>query len=78
MTKGHGIFYFNHNWAVSLDTFNTNINLKNFWNLIATGITPQNEKFVTSFEARKYPFYGVQFHPEKNMFEWKVYADRSL
>lgn len=63
---------------MSLDTFNSNINLKNFWNLIATGVTPQNEKFVASFEAKKYPFYGVQFHPEKNMFEWKVFADRSL
>jgi len=21
-------------------------------------------------EAKDYPFYGVQFHPEKNAFEW--------
>jgi gamma-glutamyl hydrolase len=28
-------------------------------------------------EAKDYPFYGVQFHPEKNLFEWKVYADRT-
>ena len=28
-------------------------------------------------EAKNYPFYAVQFHPEKNNFEWKVFAKRS-
>lgn len=28
-------------------------------------------------EGKEYPFYAVQFHPEKNLFEWKVAADRS-
>ena len=28
-------------------------------------------------EAKNYPFFGVQFHPEKNIYEWKVFADRS-
>lgn len=34
--------YFNHNWAVSLDTYNTNTLLKNFWTLTATATSPQN------------------------------------
>lgn len=42
VTKGHGVLYFNHNWAVTLDTFNSNAPLKNFWNLISTSTTPQN------------------------------------
>ncbi|KDR20014.1 Gamma-glutamyl hydrolase [Zootermopsis nevadensis] len=29
-------------------------------------------EFISSFEHKKYPFYGVQFHPEKNAFEWKI------
>lgn len=78
LTQGAGLMYFNHLWAVSTDTYNTNVNLKNFWNLIATATSPRNERFVAYFEAKKYPFYGVQFHPEKNPFEWKVYADRSI
>lgn len=49
LTKGNGIMYFNHNWAVTLDTFNTNTYLKNFWNLIGTATTPQNERFVAYF-----------------------------
>ena len=27
-------------------------------------------------EAKNYPIYAVQFHPEKNNFEWKVDAKR--
>jgi gamma-glutamyl hydrolase len=27
-------------------------------------------EFISTIEHRFYPFYGVQFHPEKNLFEW--------
>jgi gamma-glutamyl hydrolase len=27
-------------------------------------------EFISSIEHRRYPFYGVQFHPEKNLYEW--------
>jgi gamma-glutamyl hydrolase len=68
VTQGNGLLYFNHQWAVSLDTFNSNINLKNFWNLISTSTSPRNQRFASSIQAKTYPFYGVQFHPEKNPF----------
>lgn len=27
-------------------------------------------EFISTIEHHSYPFYGVQFHPEKNLFEW--------
>lgn len=27
-------------------------------------------EFISTIEHRQYPFYGVQFHPEKNLYEW--------
>lgn len=63
MTKGHGLMYFNHHWAVRINTFNQNKYLKGFWKLIATSTTPFNEEFVSVVEAKDYPFFGVQFHP---------------
>merc|ERR1739838_1283490 len=30
----------------------------------------EGNEFVDIFESKRYPFYGVQFHPEKNAFEW--------
>jgi len=29
-----------------------------------------NLVYVSSVESKKYPFYAVQFHPEKNLYEW--------
>lgn len=37
--KGNGIFYYHHNWAVTMDTFDSNRYLKSFWNLVATTTT---------------------------------------
>lgn len=30
-----------------------------------------NVTFISSLESTKYPFAGLQFHPEKNSFEWR-------
>lgn len=31
--------------------------------------------FISTIEHRKYPFYGTQFHPEKNLYEWTEKED---
>jgi gamma-glutamyl hydrolase len=40
------------------------------WRSISLNKDSNDFEFISSMEHRKYPFYGVQFHPEKNMFEW--------
>jgi GMP synthase-like glutamine amidotransferase len=42
------------------------------WEVTATSKDKNGLEFVASFEHRQYPIYGVQFHPEKNAYEWKV------
>lgn len=27
-------------------------------------------EFISTLEHKRYPFYGLQFHPEKNLYEW--------
>lgn len=27
-------------------------------------------EFISTMESRRYPFFGVQFHPEKHIYEW--------
>jgi gamma-glutamyl hydrolase len=51
--------------------------LQSFWKVAATTTTETEEVFVSMIEAEDHPFYGVQFRPEVNMFEWKMDADRS-
>ncbi|XP_014287782.1 gamma-glutamyl hydrolase isoform X2 [Halyomorpha halys] len=48
-------FHLNKNWKV----LSTNQDVKN------------NLTFISSLESTKYPFVGLQFHPEKNNFEWR-------
>jgi gamma-glutamyl hydrolase len=41
------------------------------WVVTSTNKDNQGLEFVSSFEHRQYPIYGIQFHPEKNAYEWK-------
>lgn len=41
------------------------------WNILATNKDVHSIEFISAMEHRKYPIYGVQFHPEKNQFEFK-------
>ena len=44
------------------------------WDTIATskGTDKKREDYVSILEYKKYPFYGLQFHPEKVLFEWEI------
>jgi gamma-glutamyl hydrolase len=41
------------------------------WRILSVN-SYEGTEFISSTEHRKYPFYGVHFHPEKNAFEWKI------
>ncbi|KAG7255592.1 hypothetical protein CRUP_018681 [Coryphaenoides rupestris] len=45
-----------HRWSLSLQVLSTN--------------TDGNVDFISTMEAYRYPFYAVQWHPEKSPFEW--------
>jgi uncharacterized protein YueI len=34
LTTGQGIMFYDHNWIVSMDTYNNNKNLSSFWKVI--------------------------------------------
>ena len=58
--------------SVSLLQNLTSAGLDRDWRVTAINKDTQGLEFVSSFEHRQYPIYGVQFHPEKNAYEWKV------
>ncbi|XP_026815980.1 gamma-glutamyl hydrolase B-like [Rhopalosiphum maidis] len=45
--------------------------LDHFWNSITINKDSNNLTFISTVEAKSYPFVGLQFHPEKNAYEWK-------
>ncbi|CAH1722376.1 unnamed protein product [Aphis gossypii] len=49
----------------------TSMNLDKFWNSISLNKDKNNMTFISTIEAKNYPFVGLQFHPEKNAYEWE-------
>jgi gamma-glutamyl hydrolase len=46
-------------------------NILNDWRIISTNKDVNGIEFVSTMEHLKYPFFGTQYHPEKNTFEFK-------
>ncbi|XP_041045515.1 gamma-glutamyl hydrolase [Carcharodon carcharias] len=59
-----------HHWSLSVKNFTSNAELRNFYKILTTNVDSWGIEFVSTIEARNYPIYGVQWHPEKNLFEW--------
>ncbi|XP_028854553.1 gamma-glutamyl hydrolase [Denticeps clupeoides] len=58
-----------HSWSLSLQNYSRNAKLKRFYRVLTTNSDGKKE-FVSTVEAYRYPFYAVQWHPEKSPFEW--------
>ncbi|XP_078691469.1 gamma-glutamyl hydrolase-like isoform X1 [Branchiostoma floridae x Branchiostoma belcheri] len=59
-----------HQYCLTPQNVTNNAKLKNFYKILSTNTDDNGLEFVSSMEAVKYPVYGVQWHPEKNNFEF--------
>lgn len=48
------------------------VNIDQNWVTLSTNKDLNGLEYISSFEHSRYPFYGTQFHPEKNMYEWPL------
>lgn len=48
----------------------TEYNLDKEWRVMSVNQDWNGLEFISTVEHRNYPFYGIQFHPEKNIYEW--------
>ncbi|MCL7034842.1 hypothetical protein MKW94_016147 [Papaver nudicaule] len=60
----------NHQYGVSPETFQQNSALCSFFRVLTTCTDEDNQEYVSTVQARDYPITAVQWHPEKNAFEW--------
>jgi gamma-glutamyl hydrolase len=58
-----------HHWCMTRENL-TMSNLDKFYRPLATSTDDNGLEFVATIEAVNYPIWGVQFHPEKNVYEW--------
>jgi len=41
-----------------------------FWTILSENSDPNGIRFVSTLEAKDYPFYAIQYHPEKSSYTW--------
>ena len=60
--------YNHHHDGVTPDKFESDKGLKSIFKPTSVSYDNKGKVFVASMEGHTYPFYGVQFHPEKQLF----------
>ena len=63
----------NHKMGISPLRFKKHKNLNSFYKIISWSRDRKGKKFVSTIEGRFYPFYGVQWHPERSS-EMDIFA----
>ncbi len=62
-----------HYHGIPPSLFQTSTSLNNSYDLLGTSIGQDGKEFVAMMENKNHPFFAVQYHPERSLFEW---ADR--
>lgn len=56
----------NHMMGLSPEKFKKSKQLNRLYNIVSWNYDRKGKKFVSTIEAKDYPFYGVQWHPERS------------
>lgn len=71
--KTDNVTYNHHQKCISTETYSNDEQLKKFYKCLSTNRGKEGKEFLSTIEAYDYPFYGTQWHPEKNSFEWTLH-----
>uniref|UniRef100_A0A224XG52 folate gamma-glutamyl hydrolase n=1 Tax=Panstrongylus lignarius TaxID=156445 RepID=A0A224XG52_9HEMI len=58
-----------HEWCLTEKNL-SHFRLDRFWKVLTLNNDAKGMPFISSMESSRYPFVGVQFHPEKVAYEW--------
>lgn len=64
-----GNIYYNHRNGFDLKVLTADQKFSKNGIVTATSVSKHGVEFVAAIEHKSYPFFGFQFHPEKNQFE---------
>ncbi|KAF6730146.1 Gamma-glutamyl hydrolase [Oryzias melastigma] len=59
-----------HHYGLEVQAFQENEKLRSFFTVLSTNVAENEAHFISTLEGKRYPFYGVQWHPEVNRFQW--------
>ena len=70
------ITYNNHNDMLTWEQFYNNQYLPSFFEVLGYSYSSDGKyEFISAMQAKDYPFYGVQWHPEYNNFDFNPHKD---
>jgi len=65
------IAFNNHNWGFDPADIAADKALADFWEITSTSVDREGKVFVSTLEGKTMPFYALQWHPEKPIYEWE-------
>merc|ERR1711871_1002488 len=65
----------NHHYGIWTEHFKSTPSLSEFYTVLSNNKDRNGDEFVSTIEAKNYPIFGTQWHPEKNNLEWKKSSD---
>jgi gamma-glutamyl hydrolase len=77
----HNLSMNNHKFGITPSKFESNANLMSMFRIVSTSQDRKGRWFVSTIEPQnssQYPYYGVQYHPEKNTFEYATYPGTNI
>ncbi|KAL9906131.1 lethal (3) 72Dr [Glossina fuscipes fuscipes] len=66
--------YHNHRYCITKQILG-DFNIADQWTVLATNKDSEGLEFISVIEHKKYPFFGMQIHPEQIYYEYDDYDD---
>lgn len=75
LMEQNALFCFYHTYGFMLDETLANEYVRENIDILASQITERGDVVVVAYQHKKYPFVGVQYHPERTQFG---FADKAV
>lgn len=74
LKKERSMFY-NHRYGFNTSLLFEQPHISEFFTITAKGVDNNGKEFIAGLEAKNYPIYTVQYHPERVLSEWLNMTD---
>jgi gamma-glutamyl hydrolase len=74
----HNITMNNHMNGISPENFLKNDELTSSFHITSTNMDLEGRRFISTIESILYPIFAVQYHPEKNNFEYGMQVNSTV
>jgi len=69
--KGRRSMFYNHRYGFNSSLHDEHDVINSFFRVTAKAVDDNGKEFIAAMEAKDYPIYTVQYHPERVLSEWK-------